>query len=162
MLLFQGSHGRHFVQQLTLPRLRSFNMADQELATLHAEIAEAKARRDKLEALEAAGVAVNQERLAGVQNELSALQVRLNNLMEKQGEKLSSRSPPPASSLVAPCMPANPRLLHVPIIMGRHGNTSPPSIMLPHTPSVEMSTPQLWGCPGATPNISAWVKTCEH
>ena len=94
MLLFQGLHGRHFKQQLTLPRLRSFNMADQALATLHAEIVEAKARRDKLEALEAAGVAVNQERLAGVQNELSALQVRLNNLMEKQGEKLSSRSPP--------------------------------------------------------------------
>ena len=82
------------MQQLTLPRLRSFNMADQELATLNAKIVEAEARRDKLEALEAAGVAVNQERLAGVQNELSALQVRLNNLMEKQGENLASRSPP--------------------------------------------------------------------
>ena len=69
-------------------------MADQALATLNAEIVEAKARRDKLEALEAAGVAVNQERLAGVQNELSALQVRLNNLMENQGENIASRSPP--------------------------------------------------------------------
>ena len=82
-------------------------MADQAIATLNAEIVEAKARRDKLEALEAAGVAVNQERLAGVQNELSALQVRLNALMDKQGENLASRSPP--SFLVAPCMRANPR-----------------------------------------------------
>ena len=69
-------------------------MADQALATLNAEILEAKARRDKLEALEAAGVAVNQERLAGVQNELSALQVRLNNLIQQQGENLAFRSPP--------------------------------------------------------------------
>jgi ribosomal protein L12E/L44/L45/RPP1/RPP2 len=121
MLLFQGLHGRHFKQQLTLPHLRSFNMADQALATLNAKIDKAEARRDKLEALEAAGVAVNQERLAGVQNELSALQVRLNNLMQNRGENLASRSPPPASSLVAPCMPANPRLLHVPRPIHHHG-----------------------------------------
>jgi uncharacterized coiled-coil protein SlyX len=69
-------------------------MADQALATLNAKIVEAEARRDKLEALEAAGVAVNQERLAGVQNELSALQVRLNNIIQQQGENLASRSPP--------------------------------------------------------------------
>jgi len=78
----------------TSPHPRSFDMADHELATLIAKIEKAETRRDKLEALEAAGVAVNQERLAGVQNELSALQVRLNNLMEKQGENLASRSPP--------------------------------------------------------------------
>ena len=84
-------------------------MADQELATLNAEIVEAKARRDKLEALEAAGVAVNQERLAGVQKELVGLQEDKRRYIEEQGEKLSSRSPPPASSLVAPCMPANSR-----------------------------------------------------
>ena len=94
MLLFQGSHGRHFVQQLTLPRLRSFNMADQALATLNAKIDKAEARRDKLEALEAAGVAVNQERLAGVQNELVGLQEDKRRYIEKQGECLSSRSPP--------------------------------------------------------------------
>ena len=78
-------------------------MADQELATLHAEIVEAKARRDKLEALEAAGVAVNQERLAGVQNELSALQVRLNNLIQQRGENLASRSPPHRFSSLHAC-----------------------------------------------------------
>ena len=107
MLLFQGSHGRHFKQQLTLPRLRSFNMADQDLATLNAEIVEAKARRDKLEALEAAGVAINQERLAGVQKELIGLQEDKRRYIEKQGEKLSLPITP-TSSLVAPCMPANP------------------------------------------------------
>ena len=48
MLLFQGLHGRHFKQQLTLPRLRSFNMADQELATLNAKIDKAEAYRDEL------------------------------------------------------------------------------------------------------------------
>ena len=94
MLLFQGLHGRHFKQQLTLPRLRSFNMADQELATLNAKIDKAEARRDKLEALEAAGVAVNQERLAGVQNELVGLQEDKRRYIEKQGECLASRSPP--------------------------------------------------------------------
>ena len=111
MLLFQGLHGRHFKQQLTLPRLRSFNMADQELATLNAKIDKAETYRDDLRKRIAQSgqdeQKILQEELVGVQNELSALQVRLNNLMEKQGEKLSSRSP--ASSLVAPCMPANPR-----------------------------------------------------
>ena len=109
MLLFQGLHGRHFKQQLTMPRLRSFNMADQALATLNAKIDKAEAYRDDLRKRIAQSEQDEpkslQQELVGVQNELSALQVRLNNLMEKQGEKLSSRSP--ASSLVAPCMPAN-------------------------------------------------------
>ena len=98
MLLYQGSHGRHFVQQLTLPRLRSFNMADQELATLNAKIDKAETYRDDLRkriALrEQDEQKTLQQELVGVQNELSALQVRLNNLMEKQGENLASRSPP--------------------------------------------------------------------
>ena len=88
-------------------------MADQALATLNAKIDKAEAYRDDLRKRIAQSEQDEQktlqQELVGVQNELSALQVRLNNLMEKQGEKLSSRSPPPASSLVAPCMPANPR-----------------------------------------------------
>ena len=111
MLLFQGLHGRHFKQQLTLPHLRSFNMADQALATLNAKIDKAEAYRDDLRKRIAQSEQDEQkslqQELVGVQNELSALQVRLNNLMEKQGECLASLSPPPASSLVAPCMPAN-------------------------------------------------------
>ena len=73
-------------------------MADQELATLNAEIAEAKAYRDDLRKRIAQSgqdeQKILQEELVGVQNELSALQVRLNNLMEKQGEIPASRSPP--------------------------------------------------------------------
>ena len=92
MLLFQGSHGRHSKQQLTLPRLRSFNMADQALATLNVEIVEAKARRDKLEV--GVGGVVDRDMLFVAQQELTILQTRLNNLMEKQGEKLAFRSPP--------------------------------------------------------------------
>ena len=109
MLLFQGSHGRHFKQQLTLPRLRSFTMADQVLATLNTKIDKAEAYRDDLRKRIAQSEQDEQktlqQELVGVQNELSALQVHLNNLMEKQGEKLSSRS---ASSLVAPCKPRGP------------------------------------------------------
>ena len=59
-------------------------MADQELAKLNAKIDKAEARRDKLEVGE--GGVVDRDMLFLVQNELSALQVRLNNLMEKQGE----------------------------------------------------------------------------
>ena len=92
MLLFQGLHGRHFKQQLTLPRLRSFNMADQELATLIAKIENAEARRDKLE--EGEGGVVDRDMLFVAQQELTILQTRLNNLMEKQGESPASRSPP--------------------------------------------------------------------
>ena len=98
MLLFQGLHGRHFIQQLTLPRLRSFNMADQALATLNAKIDKAEAYRDDLRKRIAQSEQDEQktlqQELVGVQNELSALQVRLNNLIEKQGECLASRSPP--------------------------------------------------------------------
>lgn len=59
-------------------------MADQELAKLNAKIDKAEARRDKLEVGE--GGVVDRDMLFLVQKELSALQVRLNNLMEKQGE----------------------------------------------------------------------------
>ena len=92
MLLFQGSHGRHFKQQLTLPRLCSFNMSDQELATLHAKIVEAKARRDKLEV--GVGGVVDRDMLFVAQQELTILQTRLNFLLQNQGENLASRSPP--------------------------------------------------------------------
>ena len=89
MLLFQGLHGRHFIQQLTLPRLCSFNMADQELAALHAEVAEAKTYRDELRRGGEGGV-VDRDMLFVAQQELTILQTRLNNLMEKQGENLTS------------------------------------------------------------------------
>ena len=112
MLLFQGLHGRHFKQQLTLPRLRSFNMADQELATLNAKIDKAEAYRDDLRKRIARSgqdeQKILQEELVGVQNELSALQVRLNNLMEKQGEPshpitpIDSRRPMHASESPGP------------------------------------------------------------
>ena len=73
-------------------------MADQELATLNAKIDKAEAYRDDLRKRIAQSgqdeQKILQEELVGVQNELSALQVRLNNLMEKQGENLASRSPP--------------------------------------------------------------------
>ena len=59
-------------------------MADQELAKLNAKIDKAEARRDKLEV--GVGGVVDRDMLFLVQKELSALQVRLNNLMEKQGE----------------------------------------------------------------------------
>ena len=59
-------------------------MTDQELAKLNAKIDKAEARRDKLEV--GVGGVVDRDMLFLVQNELSALQVRLNNLMEKQGE----------------------------------------------------------------------------
>ena len=73
-------------------------MADQELATLNAKIDKAEAYRDDLRKRIAQSgqdeQKTLQQELVGVQNELSALQVRLNNLMEKQGENLASRSPP--------------------------------------------------------------------
>ena len=80
-------------------------MADQELATLIAKIENAEARRDKLEV--GVGGVVDRDMLFVAQQELTILQTRLNNLMEKQGENLASRSPP-TSFLVAPCMPTNP------------------------------------------------------
>ena len=66
-------------------------MADQELAKLNAKIDKAEAYRDELRkriaenGLEEQRI-LQQQELVGVQNELSALQVRLNNLIEKQGE----------------------------------------------------------------------------
>ena len=91
MLLFQGLHGRHFKPQLTLPRLRSFNMADQELAAFNAEIVKAKARRDKLE--EGEGGVVDRDMLFLAQRELVGLQEDKRRYIEKQGECLASRSP---------------------------------------------------------------------
>ena len=93
MLLFQGLHGRHFIQQLTLPRLRSFNMADQELATLNAKIDKAEAYRDELRRGGVGGV-VDRDMLFVAQQELTILQTRLNFLLQNQGENLASRSPP--------------------------------------------------------------------
>ena len=93
MLLFQGLHGRHFIQQLTLPRLRSFNMADQELATLNAKIDKAEAFRDELRRGGEGGV-VDRDMLFVAQQELTILQTRLNFLLQNQGENLASRSPP--------------------------------------------------------------------
>ena len=60
-------------------------MADQELAKLNAKIDKAEAYRDELRGGGEGGV-VDRDMLFLVQKELSALQVRLNNLMEKQGE----------------------------------------------------------------------------
>ena len=76
----------------TSPHPRSFDMADQELATLIAKIENAEARRDKLEV--GVGGVVDRDMLFVAQQELTILQTRLNNLMEKQGENLASRSPP--------------------------------------------------------------------
>ena len=82
----------------TSPHPRSFDMADQELATLNAKIDKAEAYRDDLRKRIAQSEQDEQktlqQELVGVQNELSALQVRLNNLVEKQGEIPASRSPP--------------------------------------------------------------------
>ena len=103
MLLFQGSHGRHFKQQLTLPRLRSFNMADQELATLIEKIEKAETRRDKLEV--GVGGVVDRDMLFVAQQELTILQTRLNFLLQNQGENLASRSPP--HRLLSPHMHAS-------------------------------------------------------
>jgi len=75
----------------TSPHPRSFDMADQELATLIAKIENAEARRDKLEV--GVGGVVDRDMLFVAQQELTILQTRLNNLMEKQGEKLAFRSP---------------------------------------------------------------------
>ena len=93
MLLFQGSHGRNFKQQLTLPRPRSFNMADQELAMLNAKIDKAEAYRDELRRGGEGGV-VDRDMLFVAQQELTILQTRLNFLLQNQGENLASRSPP--------------------------------------------------------------------
>ena len=90
MLLFQAR--RHFKQQLTLLRLRSFNMADHELAALIAKIEKAEARRDKLEV--GVGGVVDRDMLFVAQQELTILQTRLNFLLQNQGENLASRSPP--------------------------------------------------------------------
>ena len=73
-------------------------MADQALATLNAKIDKAEAYRDDLRKRIAQSEQDEQktlqQELVGVQNELSALQVRLNALMDKQGENLAFRSPP--------------------------------------------------------------------
>jgi len=66
-------------------------MADQELATLHAEIAEAKTRRDKLEVGE--GGVVDRDMLFLAQRELVGLQEDKRRYIEKQGENIASRSP---------------------------------------------------------------------
>ena len=67
-------------------------MADQALATLNAEIVEAKARRDKLE--EGEGGVVDRDMLFLAQKELVGLQEDKRRYIEKQGECLASRSPP--------------------------------------------------------------------
>jgi hypothetical protein len=82
-------------------------MADQELATLNAKIDKAEAYRDELRRGGEGGV-VDRDMLFVAQQELTILQTRLNFLLQNQGENLTSITPA-ASSLVAPCMPANPR-----------------------------------------------------
>ena len=72
----------------TSPHPRSFDMADQELATLHAEIVEAKARRDKLEV--GVGGVVDRDMLFAAQQELTILQTRFNFLLQNEGECLAS------------------------------------------------------------------------
>ena len=81
------------MQQLTSPRLRSFNMADQELVTLNAKIDKAEAYRDELRRGGEGGV-VDRDMLFVAQQELTILQTRLNFLLQNQGENLASRSPP--------------------------------------------------------------------
>jgi len=68
-------------------------MADQELAALHAEVAEAKTYRDELRRGGEGGV-VDRDMLFVAQQELTILQTRLNFLLQNQGENLASRSPP--------------------------------------------------------------------
>lgn len=57
-----------------------------KIKAVEQDIQNSKKRRDRLEALEAAGEAFDPRRLTAVQSELSALQSLLNCLMEKQGE----------------------------------------------------------------------------
>ena len=91
MLLFQGLHGRHFKQQLTLPRLRSFNMADKQelIDTIH----EMKEERKLYKALPFGSA----EWTAALPF-MAALESRLAEqekaLVQLQGENLASRSPP--------------------------------------------------------------------
>ena len=70
---------------LPLPRLRSFNMADQELATLNAKIDKAEAYRDELRRGGEGGV-VDRDMLFLAQKELVGLQEDKRRYIEKQGE----------------------------------------------------------------------------
>jgi hypothetical protein len=81
------------MQQLTLPRLHSFNMADQELAMLNAKIDKAEAYRDELRRGGEGGV-VDRDMLFLAQKELVGLQEDKRRYIENQGENLASRSPP--------------------------------------------------------------------
>ena len=76
----------------TSPHPRSFDMADQELATLIAKIENAEARRDKLEV--GVGGVIDRDMLFLAQKELVGLQEDKRRYIEKQGECLASRSPP--------------------------------------------------------------------
>ena len=80
------------ISNVTSPHPRSFDMADHELASLNAEIVEAKARRDKLEV--GMGGVVDRDMLFVAQKELVGLQEDKRRYIEKQGECLASRSPP--------------------------------------------------------------------